>query len=539
VYHCFVIAMADSCKQGSPLPGFRFIVHPGLQYQKETAMHSRPTDCFCTYDVRAIVIPGTFDELNYQYLGQAFTRYAYRRLGKTPLVVAMGYDARTHSPALFDALKQAVLESGATVINVGLQPSPMMYAMEHLPLPAHLPRPNATLTVTASHNPGEYNGLKWTLEGHTLSREEIMDVKALYAALQEAGKPDAPTASSVGREISFNPLKAYIAWHTEHLSTIQTPMKVVVDAGNGTGGVVAPALLQAFGVEVIPLFIEPDGTFPNHHPDPSKAKNLKALQETVLKHQATAGMAFDGDSDRLGVVDDKGTIITGDFAVLLFAQAVSRHHQQASQDFPHGVPKVVSEIKASQHVFDGIARLGLEPVISPTGHAHIKGLMKRENAMLGGELSGHFFFKDKHWGFDDAFYAMLRMLHVLEEARALNENPALPLSELVEALPVTYAAEEIRYPVNVSHRQAIMQALVKHLQGINPFGPYVVSGVSTLDGIRVNFNGGFALVRSSNTEPVLTLRWEAPEEEGLEQVETVLLHEVNKVVDAVYKDEWV
>jgi phosphomannomutase/phosphoglucomutase len=284
---------------------------------------------------------------------------------------------------------------------------------------------------------------------------------------------------------------------------------------------------------VVPLFTEIDGTFPNHHPDPSKAKNLKDLQDAVISTKATLGVAFDGDSDRLGIVDDTGRIVTGDFAVLLFAQALARRYEATPQAFVHGTPKVVSEVKASQQVFDAIARLKLAPIISPTGHAHIKGLMKRENAMLGGELSGHFFFKDRHWGFDDAFYAMLRLIEALEEARHIHGNAHLPLSALVDEFPITFAAEEVRYPVDVTHRKAIMEALVHHLSTLKQFGPYAVSGASTLDGVRVNFEGGFALVRSSNTEPVLTLRWEAPDEEGLEQVETLLLHEVHKAVKHV------
>jgi phosphomannomutase/phosphoglucomutase len=492
----------------------------------------RTSACFCTYDVRAIVTPDLFDTVTFQHLARAFVAFCRQKEGKSsgaPFTVAAGYDARLHSPELFDALKNTLLDLGVNVLDLGLQPSPMVYATEWLDLPENLLKPDATLTVTASHNPAPYNGLKWTLHGHTLTREEVQDVKRLYEDAQHTPFEIAPQR---GQAMSYQPVPDYLQWMKTHFPQNAYPLKIVVDAGNATGGLVALPLLDAFGIEYVPLFTEVDGRFPNHHPDPSKTKNLADLIDAVKTHHADFGVAFDGDSDRLGVVDDQGRVIAGDFLLLLLTQAMMcRRRGMFANEAP---PKVVAEVKCSQHLFTGIAEAGAQAIVSPTGHAKIKHMMKTEHALLGGELSGHFFFKDAHWGFDDAFYGMMRVVQVLDDARQSAKNPHLPLSHLVDKLPKTIISEELRYTLDARLSPAVMdylkEALQKRYEEKSLFGNQAILGVSTLDGIRLALEGGFVLVRASNTEPVLSLRWEARSEEDLDACETKLLYLIHKAV---------
>ncbi|MFN7311598.1 MAG: phosphomannomutase/phosphoglucomutase [Vampirovibrionales bacterium] len=493
----------------------------------------RTSACFCTYDVRAIVTPDLFDTVTYQHMARAFVAFCQAKKGADqpflPFTIAAGYDARLHSPELFEALKNTLLDLGVNVIDLGLQPSPMVYASEWLDLPEGIQKPDATLTVTASHNPAPYNGLKWTLDGHALTREDVQDVKRLFEAQQ---KTTLEPVSPRGQVTTYSPIPDYLNWMQANFPKTAYPLKIVVDAGNATGGLVAVPLLDAFGIECVPLFTEVDGRFPNHHPDPSKAKNLADLIEAVQTHHADFGVAFDGDSDRLGVVDDQGQVIAGDFLLLLMTQAMMRRRRVK---FPNEAPpKVVAEVKCSQHLFTGITEAGAEAIVSPTGHAKIKNTMKTQNAVLGGELSGHFFFKDEHWGFDDAFYGMMRMAQVLDDARQIASNPTLPLSSLVNSLPQTMISDELRYAVDAHLSPKVMSylkdALQKRHEEKTLFGNQAILGLSTLDGIRLALDGGFVLVRASNTEPVLSLRWEARTEEDLDACETKLLYLIHKAV---------
>ncbi len=493
----------------------------------------RTSACFCTYDVRAIVTPDFFDAVTYQHMARAFVSFCRQQKGANkpflPFTIAAGYDARLHSPELFEALKNTLLDLGVNVIDLDLQPSPMVYASEWLDLPEGIHKPDATLTVTASHNPAPYNGLKWTLNGHALTREDVQDVKALFEAQQKTAlEPISPR----GQVTAYNPIPDYLNWMQANFPKNVHPLKIVVDAGNATGGLVAVPLLDAFGIECVPLFTDVDGRFPNHHPDPSKAKNLQDLIQAVQTHQADFGVAFDGDSDRLGVVDDQGRVIAGDFLLLLMTQAMMRRRRVKFPD--EAPPKVVAEVKCSQHLFTGITEAGAEAIVSPTGHAKIKDTMKTQNAVLGGELSGHFFFKDEHWGFDDAFYGMMRMAQVLDDARQMASNPELPLSSLVNSLPKTMISDELRYAVDTQLSPRVMsylkKALQKRYEENSLFGNQAILGLSTLDGIRLALDGGFVLVRASNTEPVLSLRWEARSEEDLDACETKLLYLIHKAV---------
>jgi phosphomannomutase len=456
----------------------------------------------------------TFNKPTYERLGTIFSAWLKARLPQVERPwVAVGWDARVHSPELADTLIQSLTAAGVSVIRVGLVPSPLVYYTERVAESFGLPAPQASLVVTASHNPGPYNGLKMTLHGMSISREQLLEIKALFDAFSDE---EAESAASSGEILNWDPIQPYLDWCRQQFNGFASRPKIVVDCGNGTAGVVAPHVMRALGCDVVTLFETPDGTFPNHHPDPCVHQNLQDLIVKVRETGAAFGVAFDGDTDRLGVVDDQGNIIPGDQLLMLYARDL-----MASWPTQQSAPAIVSEVKCSQHLFDEIARLGATPIMSPTGHAFIKQRMVAENAILGGELSGHLFFRDSHWGFDDAIYAALRLLAALESFR--QKKPGAALSALTESLPYSCLSEERRVYLERDLRPQVLTDLHQQALAYASFAGLPVQSVDTLDGIRVNLSGGFWLVRLSNTEPCLTLRFEAPTPEALAQLESEVL----------------
>jgi phosphomannomutase/phosphoglucomutase len=492
------------------------------------------TDFFCTYDLRAIVTPGVFDETTYGLLGKAFAYWLQTHKGwdinRMP-TISVGYDARIHSKALTNAFIESLTEMGIHVIKLGMVPSPLVYFSEYYCLDnLGLPKPEACVVVTASHNPAPYNGMKLCVNGISMTKDELIAFKACFVKIALGEVVATPFGNDkIGHITYWSPLEAYTNWTKDHFGRFPTRPKVVVDCGNATAGVIAPQVMEALGCEVISLFAEPDGNFPNHHPDPCVHANLRFLQEAVLANQADMGVAFDGDSDRVGVVDAQGRIISGDMLLIFLTQDMLAH---GTFETP---PTVVSEVKCSQHLFDTVATLGAMPVLSPTGHAYIKQKMRDIDAKLGGELSGHFFFRDTHWGFDDGIYAALRLVRFLADARRVNPNATM--ATLYETLPTSFLSEELRLPVPVADRPAVMTALHNAVMNLPHFAELPVVSIETIDGIRFNVQGGFWLCRISNTEPVLTLRWEAPSAEHLMAIETALKNLLQTVISSVI-DQW-
>jgi phosphomannomutase / phosphoglucomutase len=480
------------------------------------------TDCFCTYDIRAIVNDTTFNEATYTRLGRALALWlAGKWQGKIDSPwIALGYDVRVHSVALSDALIAALRAEGLNVLTVGMVPSPIVYFAEHFSWETDLiPPMDAAVVVTASHNPAPYNGAKFTFEGLSISSDDLLEIKAIFAssASDAGGKKAFPNGE--GETQHWDPIPSYMDWAEKQFGQFASRPKVVVDCGNGTAGVVAPQLFERLGCDVVPLFAEPDGRFPNHHPDPCQHKNLQDLIATVKSTGAALGIAFDGDTDRLGVVDSEGRIITGDFLLLLYAIDMMRD----THDVP---PIVVSEVKCSQHLFDTVNALGAQAIMSPTGHAYIKNKMKEVNALLGGELSGHMFFRDKHWGFDDAIYAGLRLIALLEHERG--QNPSTKLADLTRRLPVSHLSEEKRVYMPGHIRDSVLANLLAEVKASATFADRAVQRIETMDGIRLSVEGGFWLVRLSNTEPCLTLRAEGDSAEFMATLEAGL-------VEALYR----
>jgi phosphomannomutase/phosphoglucomutase len=435
---------------------------------------------FREYDVRGLV-GKELDPAVVVLLGKGYGTYA---AGHGVRTVALGRDCRLSSPAFRDALAEGLLSTGLSVIDVGVCPTPLLYFAIH-----HFGTDGGVM-ITGSHNPPEFNGFKLCVGTGTLYGEKIQELRRII----EAGRFAQGKGTIERREI----IPAYREYVAANLS-IPRKLKVVVDAGNGTGGGVAPELFRMMGMEVWELFCDLDGRFPNHFPDPTIPENLRFLSEKVREVGADLGVGYDGDADRIGAVDEKGNVIYGDYLLILFAREILSRKPGAA---------VISEVKASQNFFDDIARRGGRPVMWKAGHSLIKAKMKEENAELAGEMSGHLFFRDRYLGFDDAIYASARLFEILaKEGR--------PLSALLADLPPVVSTPEIRVdcPDEIKFRVVEKVAEIVAPQALE---------VIDVDGIRALFDGGWGLVRASNTQPVLVLRFEGRDEAAVARIRGVM-----------------
>ena len=438
-------------------------------------------EIFRSYDIRGVVGKTLTPSVVYQ-IGQALGTLIKQR--STP-ALALGRDGRLSGASLSEALAQGVLSTGCNVIDIGQVPTPLLYFATH-----HLGIPNGVM-ITGSHNPSDYNGLKMVIDHQALHSE---DIQTLYQLTQ------APTKyqGAPGQFSQTDLLDAYLHEVLARTSPLKRPLSIVVDAGNGVAGAVAPRLYQELGCSVIPLFCEVDGHFPNHHPDPGQPQNLKSLQEAVLFHKADLGLAFDGDGDRLGVIDDSGKIIWPDRQLLLFAQDLLSRYPKAS---------VLFDVKCSRHLSPFIQAHGGTPLLWKTGHSLIKAKMRETGALLGGEMSGHFFFKERWFGFDDALYAGAQLLSLLSCT-----PPSACSAELFAGLPESQSTPELQVVVPENKKFVIMEQLIH--QAHFPDGTVI-----TLDGLRVDFPDGFGLIRPSNTTPCFILRFEGDDMDALQRIQ--------------------
>ena len=429
-----------------------------------------PKSIFRQYDVRGLVDSQLTPELA-RALGRAFASVAWDRLGRAP-VVAVGRDNRPSGPALSQGVRLGIADAGGTAVDVGTLPTPALYfAVSAL-------EADGGIQVTGSHNPPEFNGFKMVLGGEAFHGEEILGLwEIIVAERWRSGKGRETTDASVlGRY-----REAIVSRHT-----LARPVKVVADCGNGVGSVVAVSTLQALGAEVTPLFCESDGTFPNHHPDPTVPENLEDLQEAVRRTGAELGIAFDGDADRIGAVDENGQIIWGDqLLVVLGRDAVRRYGP--------GTP-IIFDVKCSEVLPTALRAAGAEPVMWKTGHSLIKAKMKELKAPLAGEMSGHMFFGGDYLGFDDAIFAAARLLEIVS-------GTPFGLATHLADLPRTFATPEIRVDAPEEEKFAIVERAAAHFAGLYP--------VNTIDGVRITFPKGWGLLRASNTQAILVLRFEA------------------------------
>lgn len=438
---------------------------------------------FREYDVRGLVDKDLTDSV-VENLGRGLATMVKREGGATLVV---GRDARLSGQRFRDAFIKGAISTGIHVIDVGIVPTPIVYfAANTLPV-------EGLAVITGSHNPPEYNGFKMGVGKTTFYGETIQALRKLI----EAG--DFEKSDRLGTVSHFDAITPYLHFV---LSTVQRgpkKLKVVVDAGNGVGGIVAQPLLEKLGYDVVPLFCEPDGRFPNHHADPTVAKNLELCIAKVRETKADLGVAFDGDADRIGVVDANGEILWGDKLMILLSRAVLK-------DVPGAA--IVGEVKCSFTMYDDIAKHGGKAVMWKAGHSLIKAKMKETHAALAGEMSGHIFYKHRFFGFDDAPYTAARLLEILS-------NEKQTLAELLADVPVTYSSPELRFDTVEEKKFALVTRCTEKLKAK---GLELV----TVDGVRAVWPDGWGLIRASNTTPILVVRYEAKTKARLEEIRALI-----------------
>ena len=441
--------------------------------------------------------------------------------------VAIAYDSRHFSRECAEEAAGILAANGVHVwIYPELMPTPALsYAVRELGC-------QSGIMITASHNPKEYNGLKMTFNKRTLTEQQIKEVRDITfknwlshpEAIAEVSQEDSShTLKMTGKVAEVNIIPNYIKDMENRFGKIGEGVKVVVDSANATGGVVGPELYKKLGCEVVELFSEQDGNFPNHHPNPSVEKTLDTLKEVVLKEHADVGIAYDGDSDRIGIIDTEGRFLTGDKLLLIYAQDLI----EACKD-KNIHPTVVSEVKCSQVLFDTIDKLGGHSVMCKTGHGYIKDKMKETGALLAGEMSGHTFFKDRYYGFDDAIYAGCRIIEIIAKHKKINQE--FKISDMLKAFDEVYSSAEVRYPCPNELKKSTLEKVKSMIEADkNIFGSQI-KDIITLDGMRIVFDGGFALIRQSNTEPVFTLRFEAKTKEECEKLKSAMLNMLGEIL---------
>ena len=449
---------------------------------------------FKAYDIRGVV-GQTIDEQFAQHLGRAFGTEA---LAAGERAVAVGRDGRVSGPALAAALIRGLASTGIDVVDLGAVTTPMLYYVAATRA-AHGCR--SGIQITGSHNPKDYNGFKMVLGGRAIYGADIQRLRERMEAEDYA--------KGHGRTGSMDVTAEYTARIVGDCR-IARPLKIVVDSGNGIPGATAPAILRALGCQVVDLYSRVDGDFPNHHPDPSKPENLEDLRLVVRATEADLGLAFDGDGDRLGIVTRHGNIIYPDRQIMLFARDVLKRHP--------GAP-IIFDVKCSQRLPVAIREAGGKPVMWKTGHSLIKAKLKELSAPFAGEMSGHLFFGERWYGFDDAMYTAARLLEILSR----HADP----SAFLDALPTSFSTPEL----NVSCAEGEHHAVVAELLARVADGRLKFEGgeVGTIDGLRVDFADGFGLIRASNTTPVLVLRFEGHTESALHRIEAQFMQVLKSV----------
>ena len=448
-----------------------------------------PPEIFKAYDIRGIV-DRTLTESGVETIGRALGAYATKK-GVKKFVI--GRDGRLSGPRLSQALAKGLLSAGMDVIDIGVVATPMVYFATH-----HFETGSGVM-VTGSHNPPDYNGLKMMVAGDTLAGETVQDLRKII----DAGAFVSP--AKAGTQSSADVSEAYFDRITSDIK-LARPMTIAVDCGNGSPGAFAPELFRRLGCKVIELFCEVDGNFPNHHPDPAKPENLEDLMKELASGDAELGLAFDGDGDRLGVVTKQGKIIFPDRQLMLFAAEVLGRNPGA---------EIIFDVKCTRNLFPWIRKHGGQPLIWKTGHSILKAKLKERGAPLAGEMSGHLFFKDRWYGFDDGLYSGARLLEIL------SREP--DVGKVLDALPDCVNTPELQIPLEhegENHRLVAELQKTAHFEG--------ATEVLTIDGLRVEYPDGFGLIRASNTTPVLVLRFEADNDAALARIQRDFKRELMK-----------
>lgn len=443
---------------------------------------------FREYDIRGVT-GVDIDEEVFESIGKAYGTYMKQKGAST---ISMGRDCRVTSPELSQAVARGINSTGLDVLDIGMVATPMLYfSLYNLDV-------DGGVMITASHNPGEYNGIKLSDGKNSLFGEHIQELRKLA----EAGEFASGTGSTGEADIRED----YIKFLKDNLD-IQPGLKIAADYGNGMIGIIGPEVFREFGCEITDLYETPDGTFPNHHPDPTVEENLAELIETVKSNNLEVGLGFDGDGDRIGVIDEKGDIIWGDMLVLIFARDILSREKGST---------FIGDVKCSKRLFSGIEDAGGEAIMWKTGHSLIKNKMKVENAAMAGEMSGHIFFADKFFGYDDALYAALRLLEIMSKT-------GKKVSELLGDIPESVSTPEIRVDCPEEIKFQLVERVKDQLSQEHE--------VIDIDGVRVEFPFGWGLIRASNTQPALVLRFEAEDNEKLKQISTLIEGRLSSVME--------
>ena len=448
---------------------------------------------FREYDIRGIVGQDLTPE-SVASIGKAIGTYIRRGGGK---IMVIGRDVRSSSIGFRDILSKALNSTGCDVIDIGMVPTPVTYfALHHF-------KADGGVMITGSHNPPEYNGFKISQGVHSLYVKKVQELKRLI----EANDFETGTGNTRQQEVLGDYMEKVCS-----ILKISRKVKVVVDGGNGCFGIVGPDLLRRLGQDPVELFSKPDGTFPNHHPDPTVKEHLTHLIAKVRSENAELGIGFDGDADRIGVVDEKGNILWGDQLLTIFARDILSRNPGAT---------IVGEVKCSQNLYQDIENHGGVPVMVAAGHSLIKNKMRETGALLAGEMSGHICFADNYYGFDDAVFAACRVLQIVAESKQ-------KVSEMLADLPETASTPEIRIDCPDDKKFGIVRELTEIFRE--------KYDVIDIDGVRVNFDGGWALIRASNTQAILVLRFEAVNEERLQELVVLVKKQMDKYQPVVQFD---
>ncbi|MBU6153073.1 MAG: phosphomannomutase/phosphoglucomutase [Bdellovibrionales bacterium] len=434
---------------------------------------------FREYDIRGLAGKDLTSDFA-RKLGQTYAEWAYQKTGKNKLLISIGQDCRLTSEEYANALISGLRESGVDILDLGVCPTPLTYFSVH-----HY-HTDGAIMITGSHNPAEYNGFKIGLGKDTLHGDQIQELKRVMLR----GLFNKRSEGSL-RKVTIIP--EYLSYVSNQIKP-KRKLRVVLDAGNGTASNVAPELFTLMGAEVIPLYCTLDGRFPNHHPDPTVPANLGSLISAVREHKADFGVGYDGDSDRIGAVDENGKIIYGDELMVIFSREVLKTHPGAT---------IISEVKSSQRLYQDIAKHGGKGIMWKTGHSLIKSKMKETKAALAGEMSGHIFFADRWFGFDDAIYSSARLYEIVAQNASL--------SSLLSDLKPAVNTPEIRIDCEEDKKFALIEEAAKLLMDSR-------ATLTTIDGLRVDFEDHWGLIRASNTQPVIVMRFEAQSEEKLQEI---------------------
>ncbi|MGD9807047.1 MAG: phosphomannomutase/phosphoglucomutase [Deferribacterales bacterium] len=478
----------------------------------------RSKDIFRRYDIRGVYGDKLTDELA-ELSAKGFASMVIAETGKSAPTLSLGRDVRFSSKALADAVCRGLTDSGVNVIDLGVCPSPLTY------FSMYSEDTDGYVMITGSHNPPEFNGIKVGTKNTVYHSEKI---EQIYTNIIDK---NFPSAVSKGKVTQTEIIPKYIAFMDEHftklkmtIAALPSKIRVVIDAGSGTAGSIAPAVFRNLGTEVSELYCTPDGSFPGHHPDPTVEKNMAEARNILLAKGADIAVGFDGDADRLGALNSKGDMIWGDQLIGIFAEDVSAELRGE---------KVVADVKASKGLYEHLENIGMKSVMYLSGHSMIKEKMKQEKAVIGGEMSSHFFFADRYYGYDDGIYAAVRLLEAY--VNKLKDGRIKCSAELTDGIPKYINTPEIREACPDEIKFEIVEKMKTRFTCYLNENNYGITDLVTIDGIRVTFEKGWALIRASNTEPLLVTRFEAATAADMEDIRRFITNELKETLNDIQK----